>query len=120
MVYRLLLDENVEHEVYHRLENYGHDVEHVDFISELGKGTDDYPIAEYSHDTGRQIVTYDDDFVLEVDETQYEGTLYVTDSTLSVKDVADITHAVSQQYPNPRSTDSSISVTSGSNDGDTA
>lgn len=25
MVYRLILDENVEHEVLHRLDNYGHD-----------------------------------------------------------------------------------------------
>jgi hypothetical protein len=39
MVYRLILDENVEHEVLHRLENYGHDVEHIDFSTELRKGT---------------------------------------------------------------------------------
>jgi len=38
MAYRLLLDENVEHEVHHRLENLGHDVEHVEFAGELGKG----------------------------------------------------------------------------------
>lgn len=99
MVYCLLLDENVEHEVHHRLENYGHDVEHVDFVHELGKGTDDYPIARYSGETGRVIVTYDDDFALEVDETEYDGTLYVNDATLSVKEVADIIHAVSQDYP---------------------
>ncbi|SDX34769.1 hypothetical protein SAMN05443574_1349 [Haloarcula vallismortis] len=39
MAYRLVLDENVEHEVLHRLENYGHDAENVDFVPELGKGT---------------------------------------------------------------------------------
>lgn len=99
MVYRLLLDENVEHEVYHRLENYGHDVEHVDFISELGKGTEDHPIARYSQDTDRTIITYDDDFVLEVDETEYNGALYINDATLPVKQVADMIHAVSQHYP---------------------
>lgn len=99
MAYRLILDENVEHEVYHRLENYGHDVEHVDFVSELGKGTNDYPIAHYSRDTDRVIVTYDDDFVLEVDEADYRAVLYVHDAKLSVKDVADIVHAVSQHYP---------------------
>jgi hypothetical protein len=49
MVYRLVLDENVEHEVvYHRLANYGHDVTHVDFVSDLGKGVDDQSIADYS------------------------------------------------------------------------
>lgn len=99
MVYRLLLDENVEHEVYHRLENYGHDVEHVDFVPELGKGTTDRSIARYSDDTGRVIVTYDDDFVLDVAETDYKGTLYVNDATLSVTEVADIVYRVSQIYP---------------------
>ncbi|SDJ55134.1 hypothetical protein SAMN05216226_10516 [Halovenus aranensis] len=99
MVYRLILDENVEHEVFHRLENYGHDVEHVDFVPELGKGTDDYPIAQYSLDTDRVIVTYDDDFVLEVDEADYRAVLYLHDARLPVKEVADIVHAVSQHYP---------------------
>jgi len=91
MVYRLILDENVEHEVFHRLENYGHDVEHVDLVSELGKGTDDYPIAQYSRDTDRVIVIYDDDFVLEVDETDYRAVLYIHDARVSVKQVADVT-----------------------------
>lgn len=47
MAYRLILDENVEQEVFHRIENYGHDVEHVDFVPELGKGAADHPIARY-------------------------------------------------------------------------
>ena len=99
MAYRLILDENVEHEVLHRLENYGHDVEHVDFVPELGKGTDDYPIAQYSRDADRVIVTYDDDFILRVDEADYRAVLYIHDARLSVKDVANIVHAVSQYYP---------------------
>ena len=98
MAYPLLLDENVEHEVVHRLENYGHDVEHVDFVPELGKGTADHPIAQYSLDTDRVIVTYDD-FVLEVDEELYRAVLYFDDATLSVEQVADIIHTVSQNYP---------------------
>jgi predicted nuclease with TOPRIM domain len=68
MAYRLILDENVEHEVLHRLENYGHDVEHVDFVLEVGEGL-------------------------------YRAVLYVGDATLSVEQVADIIHAVSQNYP---------------------
>lgn len=99
MTYRLILDENVEHEVLHRLENYGHDVEHVDFVPELGKGTDDHPIAQYSLDTDRVIVTYDDDFVLEVDEDDYRAVLYFSDAMLSVKQVADIIHTVAKAYP---------------------
>jgi hypothetical protein len=54
MAYRLVLDENVEHEVCHRPENYGHDVEHVDSIPELGKEADDTSIARYSRETERR------------------------------------------------------------------
>ncbi|WP_318570649.1 DUF5615 family PIN-like protein [Salinigranum marinum] len=77
MAYRLILDENVEREVFHRLENYGHDVEHVDFVPELGKGTADHPIAQYSLDTDRVIVTYDDDFVpsAAITSTMVRGTV---------------------------------------------
>lgn len=101
MAYRLVLDENVEREVLHRLRNYGHDVEHVDFVPELGKGTADTPIAEYSMDTDRLILTYDDDFALELDEDDYRGVLYVGNASLTVEQVADIVHAISQQYPQP-------------------
>lgn len=89
----------MEHEVFHRLDNYGHDVEHVDFVPELGKGTADHPIAQYSLDTDRMIVTYDDDFVLEVDEDDYRAVLYFGDATLPVEQVADVVHAVSKAYP---------------------
>jgi predicted nuclease of predicted toxin-antitoxin system len=99
MAYRLILDENVEHEVFHRLENYGHDVEHVDFVPELGKGTSDRPIARYSLDTDRVIVTYDDDFVLKIDEDDYRAVRSVGDETLSTKQVADVVHAVTTAYP---------------------
>jgi len=45
------------------------------------------------------IVTYDDDFILRVDEADYRAVLYIHDARLSVKDVANIVHAVSQYYP---------------------
>ena len=67
-------------------------------MSELGKGAADHPIARYSL-ADRVIVTYDDDFVLEVDEELYRAVLYFDDATLSVKQVADIIQAVSQNYP---------------------
>ena len=99
MAYRLVLDENVEHDVLHRLENYGHDVEHVDSVPSLGKGAGDYPIARYSLDTDRVVVTHDDDFVLEVDEEDHRAVPYLNDVTLSATQVSDIVHAVSRQYP---------------------
>lgn len=99
MAYPLVLDENVEHEVGHRLENYGRDAEHVDFLPALGKGTDNSSIADYSLEVDRLIVTDDDDFALEVDEQDYRAVLYIHDASLTVKQVADIIHAVSQHYP---------------------
>ena len=99
MTYRLLLDENVEHGVKHRLENYGHDVVHVDFVPALGKGTMDREIAEYSLETDRLILTYDDDFVLDIDPDSNRGVLYVSDRAMPATDVADVVHAMSQYYP---------------------
>lgn len=99
MVYRLLLDENVEHEVRHRLDNYGHDVEHVDDVSNLGKGINDGSIGGYSKDHDRIVVTYDDDFVLELSESDYRAVFYFGDETLSAKQVADVIHRVTEVYP---------------------
>jgi hypothetical protein len=39
------------------------------------------------------------DFVLEVDETEYRGTFYLDDATLSVEKVADVIQTVSRHYP---------------------
>lgn len=99
MAFRLVLDENVEHEVGHRLEDDGHDVVHVDFVPALGKGTDDETLSAYSIETDRVIVTYDDDFVVERSEDEYRAALYVSDAALSVEQVAAIVHAVSAEYP---------------------
>lgn len=78
MTYRLLLDENVEHEVRHRLENYGHDVEHVDYVPALGKGAPDTSIGEFSLQENRVVVTYDDDFVTSVGGDQFRAVVYST------------------------------------------
>lgn len=99
MAYRLVLDENLEREVMHRLEDYGHDVTHVDFVEELGKGSHDQTIGAYSQDTDRLIVTYDDDFVLEYDDSDYRAVIYFDDATLSAKEIADIVHAMSEAIP---------------------
>ncbi len=99
MAYRLLLDENVEHEVSERLERLGHDVEHVDFVTGLGKGVDDEHVARYSRETERVIVTHDDDFVLEMAGSAFRAVLSIGDATLSAGTVAAIVHAVSERYP---------------------
>jgi predicted nuclease of predicted toxin-antitoxin system len=99
MPYRLLLDENVEHEVGHRLENYGHDVVHVDFEPELGKWATEDTLAAYSIAEDRVLVTDDDDFVLTLSENAFNAVLYLSDASLPVDHVADIVHEVTRQYP---------------------
>jgi predicted nuclease of predicted toxin-antitoxin system len=46
--FSILADENVDHRVVHTLRNLGHVVDHVDFVSTLGKGSTDEDIAAYS------------------------------------------------------------------------
>ena len=99
MSVQFLLDENVEHEVLHRLEKLGYAVEHVEFHSDLGKGTDDTPISEFSKRNEWVIVTQDADFVMDHDETDYYGTVYFEDATLSAKEMTDILHAMGSNYP---------------------
>lgn len=99
MGFRFLLDENVERAVGTRLERAGHDVEHVDSVSELGKGATDRAIGAYSLEADRVIVTYDDDFVLSMDESAFSAVLYVGDETLSPDAVATILDAIATVYP---------------------
>jgi len=98
VTYRLLCDENVEHEVMFRLENYGHDVEHVSFIAKLGKGVTDDHIAQYSLSEERLIVTYDDDFVLDFEPPDYQAVLYLPDLSLPPSTIADAIHAMSTYF----------------------
>ncbi|PSQ04888.1 hypothetical protein BRC95_07600 [Halobacteriales archaeon QS_5_68_33] len=98
MAYRLLLDENLEHEVLDRLDGR-HDVEHVDLAPELGKGSNDEALARYSVETDRAIVTYDDDFIGDVPPDQYRAVLFFEADTLPAADVAAIIDAMSDVYP---------------------
>ena len=99
MPVKFLLDENVEHEVLHRLEKYGYTVEHVELHPELGKGTEDTPIAAFSQRHDWIIVTQDADFVIDHDETDYHGAIYFEDATLSAKQMSDILHTMASNYP---------------------
>jgi hypothetical protein len=63
--------------IVHRLEHYGHTIKHVDYVPELGKGTNDDAIATYSLDTDRLILTNDDDFLREFGAGDYRGLLFV-------------------------------------------
>lgn len=99
MVYRLHLDENIEREVLYRLTDDGHDVEHVESVPRLGKGTSDGEIAHYSLDTGRTIVTYDDDFIEDVSKSRYRAVFFFEDDTISAKEIADIIDNMSKVYP---------------------
>ena len=95
---RFLLDENLEHEVYHRLENFGHDLLHVEVSDGLRKGDSDETLAERSREEGWIIVTYDDDFWTEFPESTYGALLYFPDQSLSARQVAEVLHEVSTYY----------------------
>ena len=95
---KLLLDENIEHEVYHRLEKYGHELLHVEVSDELSKGETDERLARKSRPDGWIIVTYDADFRDDFSDTEYRAVLYFADQTLSAKTIADVLHEISTYY----------------------
>jgi predicted nuclease of predicted toxin-antitoxin system len=99
MGYRLLLDENIEHEALHRLTDDGHDVEHIESVPCLGKGTGDDEIARYSLATDRTIVTYDDDFIEDVSQSRYRAVFFFADDSISAKEIAAIIDSMSKVYP---------------------
>lgn len=99
MSYRLLLDENVEWPLVYRLRNYGHDVEHVDELDVYGKGATDRTLATYSRDTDRLLLTYDNDFVLEIEQEEVRGVLFVSDDSMATDRVADAVDRMSEMYP---------------------
>lgn len=94
----LLLDEHIEHETYHRLQSYGHDVEHVHFHDTLQKGDADRKLADYSLKNDVLLVTYDDDFEVQYDESEYWGVLFFSDDDWSSGEVADTVHEILEQY----------------------
>lgn len=95
---RFLLDENMEHEVYHRLESDGHDILHVEISDELATGDTDESLAAVSQSGDWIIVTYDDDFRDDFDETDYRAVLYFVDQTLSAKTIAEVLETISTYY----------------------
>lgn len=99
MTYRLLVDENVEYRIVHKLRNYGHDVEHVDDLSGLGNGSSDRLLGRYSNSEDRLVLTYDDDFLFELDTDEHRAALYVNDVTVPSGTIADAIHRMSKQYP---------------------
>lgn len=99
MAFRLLLDENLEHELRHRLESLGHDVEHVDEARELGKGAEDETIVRYAADTDRILCTHDDDFVTGPVPTDSSGIVFLPDQTMSSREIATALDAVAATYP---------------------
>jgi hypothetical protein len=99
MPYRIVADENVEHRLVDALAELGHNVEHVARIARLGKGVDDHRIAQYSLDTDRLILTYDDDFKLDFGPDEYRGVLFVPDNTLRYGTVADIVDEIAASIP---------------------
>lgn len=98
MTVPLLLDEHIEHEVYHRLTRDGHDVTHVHFHETLRRGDEDEVLADHSLEYGCLIVTYDDDFVQYYDQSEYWGVLFFADDSWSPQQVGDTTQQILDLY----------------------
>lgn len=96
MSLRILADENVDQRLVHRLTHFGHDVSHVDFVSELGKGSDDATIAHHSLVTERITLMNDDDFLTEFSADEYHGLTFIEVETLSAEHAADSVHSISE------------------------
>ena len=71
---RYLLDENLEHEVVH-----------VDLSGDLNKGDSDSDLAAFSLEREFVIVTYDDDFRDDFEDSDYHAVLYLPDQTHSAE-----------------------------------
>jgi predicted nuclease of predicted toxin-antitoxin system len=95
----LLLDEMVEHEVMHRLENFGHDVEHVTVHNNICRGDSDRTLAEYSLEAERIVVTYDSDWVENLSDDQFHCAIVIGNERLSAKEVSQIVHNMCRTYP---------------------
>lgn len=99
MAVTFLLDENIEPQVSHRLDAYGHPAESIEDVRELGLGATDTEIVSYSQKNERVILTYDDDFVTDYDPADYHCVIYFADESLSATQVADIVHKMAETYP---------------------
>ncbi|WP_436906568.1 DUF5615 family PIN-like protein [Halosimplex marinum] len=95
---RYLLDENLEHEVVHRLRNRDHEVVHVDLSGELSKGDPDSDLAAFSREREFVIVTYDDDFRDDFEDDDYHAVLYLPDQTHSAKRIAGALDEIASYY----------------------
>lgn len=74
-------------------------MEHVDQVPSLGKGATDKALAAYSRETDRTIVTYDDDFVEDVQRDAFRAVIFFEDDTMSARTVARIVDAMAASYP---------------------
>lgn len=99
MSYRILCDENVELATANYLEKLGHDVVRVTKIAELSEGDSDERLAQYSRETGRLVLTQDDDFVTDISPTETAGVLAQRNQSLSARQVGDIVEEMSTYLP---------------------
>lgn len=98
MAYRFLPDENMEPKTLHRLKS----TTTTSSTSIPSRNSDEprqirqlQPILR----TQRVIVTFDDDFIIEHDESDYYGAIYFEDVKLSATNVADVVHEITTVYP---------------------
>jgi len=93
MGYRLLADENVEPSTVEYLRRLDHEVATVADVDALALGASDQAIAASAVETGRVVLTQDDDFLSRPSGARI---LVQRDQTLSAREVGDIVHELSR------------------------
>mgnify|MGYP006303854003 CR=1 FL=1 len=99
MSYRILCDENIELATVNYLRKLEHDVQRVPEVSALNEGDPDARLAAYSRETGRLVLTQDDDFFTEIDPSNTAGVLAQRDRSLSAREVGDIVDEMATYIP---------------------
>jgi predicted nuclease of predicted toxin-antitoxin system len=97
MALRLLLDEQVEPSVRRYLEREGYDVVRTRDVDDLGAGSADDEVAASSKQTGRSILTNDDDFFSQID-ADLPVVFYFPNQRLSASRITSILGAVEEQF----------------------
>jgi len=99
MSYSILADENIERATVNYLTKLDHDIIRVQDTPELGPSATDSDIVTHANETGRLILSQDDDFFTDIDPKKTAGVLAQRDQQLSAREVGNIVDEMATYLP---------------------